>query len=135
MQCEGESRSESIIWYDEMQCVHRAWICVLRTVCLSVSAACRAGKIEEAVVFAQTSLAPLRGLMTSRMGVSDAMLREVIALLAYENPMVRVRLCMRADEPGTSWLHAGMSYYGKGQHHMLHENLVLPVMDTDMAMS
>ena len=46
--------------------------------------------MEEAVVFAQTSLAPLRGLMTSRMGVSDAMLREVVALLAYENPMVRV---------------------------------------------
>ena len=47
-------------------------------------------------MFAQTSLAPLRGLMTSRMGVSDAMLREVIALLAYENPMVRAKSCLRA---------------------------------------
>ena len=39
-------------------------------------------------MFAQTSLAPLRGLMTSRQGMSDAMLREVVALLAYENPRV-----------------------------------------------
>ena len=60
----------------------------------SMVCACRTDKIEEAVVFAQTSLAPLRGLMTSRMGVSDAMLREVVALLAYEDPMVRVASCM-----------------------------------------
>ena len=55
-----------------------------------MSCACRANKIEEAVTFAQTSLAPLRGLLTSRQGVSDAMLHEVVALLAYDNPMVRV---------------------------------------------
>ena len=71
-----------------MSCVR--WQSCLHVLYLSMSCVCRAGKIEEAVVFAQTSLAPLRGLMTSRMGVSDAMLREVVALLAYENPMVRL---------------------------------------------
>ena len=49
-------------------------------------------------MFAQTSLAPLRGLMTSRQGMSDAMLREVVALLAYENPMVRSS-CYFASHP------------------------------------
>ena len=48
----------------------------------------RADRIEEAVVFAQSSLAPLRGLLSSRQSVSDAMLHEVVALLAYEDPMV-----------------------------------------------
>ena len=49
---------------------------------------CRADRIEEAVAFAQSSLAPLRGLLSSRQSVSDAMLHEVVALLAYEDPMV-----------------------------------------------
>lgn len=44
--------------------------------------------MEEAVAFAQSSLAPLRGLLSSRQSVSDAMLHEVVALLAYEDPMV-----------------------------------------------
>lgn len=55
---------------------------------LKLSSLCRADKIEEAVSFAQSSLAPLRSLLSSRRSVSDVMLHEVVALLAYENPMV-----------------------------------------------
>ena len=90
---------------------HQRNVCMPGTsgcLCVSVSAACRAGKVEEAVVFAQTSLAPLRGLMTSRMGVSDTMLREVVALLAYEDPMVSTATWAPADEHGNLWVRAGM---------------------------
>ena len=50
----------------------------------------RAGQIEEAVAFAQASLAPLRGLLSHRNRAYDAMLHDVIALLAYEQPLVRI---------------------------------------------
>ena len=102
--------------------------------CVSMPVACRAGRIEEAVVFAQTSLAPLRGLMTSRMGVSDAMLREVVALLAYEDPMVSTAAWALADEHGV----CGFALVCRDVASasvvccMLHEILGLPVYDTDM---
>ncbi len=41
------------------------------------------------MVFAQASLSPMRGLLTHRNRAYDAMLHDVVALLAYENPMVR----------------------------------------------
>ena len=53
-----------------------------------VGAWCRQGMVEEAVVFAQASLSPMRGLLTHRNRAYDAMLHDVIALLAYEDPLV-----------------------------------------------
>lgn len=41
------------------------------------------------MIFAQASLSPMRGLLTHRNRAYDAMLHDVVALLAYEKPMVR----------------------------------------------
>lgn len=57
--------------------------------CAVLGACCRQGKIEEAVIFAQASLSPMRGLLTHRNRAYDAMLHDVVALLAYEDPLVR----------------------------------------------
>ena len=51
---------------------------------------CRAGQVEEAVAYARSSLAPLRGILAHRNRTYDAQLRDIVALLAYEDPMVRV---------------------------------------------
>ena len=51
---------------------------------------CRANQIEEAVAFAQASLSPLRGLLSHRNRAYDAMLHDIVALLAYEDPLVRL---------------------------------------------
>lgn len=53
----------------------------------------RENKIEEAVHVAQSGLAPLRGLLSHKNRTYDAMLHDVIALLAYEKPLVRLSPC------------------------------------------
>ena len=49
---------------------------------------CRAGKVEAAVSLARTDLAPLRGRFLGRSEEFDAMLHDVVALLAYTEPEV-----------------------------------------------
>ena len=51
---------------------------------------CRAGKVEAAVSLARTDLAPLRGRFLGRSEEFDAMLHDVVALLAYTEPEVQV---------------------------------------------
>ena len=53
---------------------------------------CREGKINEAVRFAQETLSPLRGIMAHRSKEYDAMLHDTVALIAYEQPAVRLSL-------------------------------------------
>ncbi|EIE19632.1 SPRY-domain-containing protein [Coccomyxa subellipsoidea C-169] len=55
--------------------------------CMQFIELIRQGKIEEAVIFAQASLSPMRGLLTHRNRAYDAMLHDVVALLAYEDPL------------------------------------------------
>ncbi|BDA46674.1 Ran-binding protein 10 [Coccomyxa sp. Obi] len=55
--------------------------------CMQFIELIREDRIEEAVIFAQASLSPMRGLLTHRNRAYDAMLHDVVALLAYENPM------------------------------------------------
>ncbi len=66
-----------------------------------VGAGRRQGKIEESVVFAQASLAPMRGLLTHRNRAYDAMLHDVVALLAYEDPVVRAQHPPTGSTAGT----------------------------------
>ena len=50
-------------------------------------------KIDEAVEFARQVLSPLRGVFASRSTAYDAMLADVVALLAYVTPEVRLVGC------------------------------------------
>ena len=51
---------------------------------------CRNRRIVEAVEFARQVLSPLRGVFASRSTAYDVMLADVVALLAYVNPEVRL---------------------------------------------
>lgn len=67
-----------------------------------VWAGCRQDKIEESVMFAQASLAPMRGLLTHRNRAYDAMLHDVVALLAYEDPLVCARIPQGSPQTGSA---------------------------------
>ena len=48
----------------------------------------RVGDIDKAVQHAQATLAPLRGMLSHRSRAYDVMLKDVVALLAYQSPEV-----------------------------------------------
>ena len=52
--------------------------------------ACREGRVSDALAYAQGDLARLRGVLAYSSRAYDAMLQDVVALLAYERPLVRL---------------------------------------------
>ena len=56
----------------------------------------REGRVEEALEYAQGDLARLRGVLSYASRTYDAMLQDVVALLAYERPQARTALCVPA---------------------------------------
>ncbi len=49
------------------------------------------------MAYAQGSLAPLRGLLAHRNRAYDAQLHDIVALLAYEDPLVRFHMRAHAN--------------------------------------
>ena len=52
----------------------------------------RVGRVEEALAYAQDDMARLRGVLSYASRTYDAMLQDVVALLAYERAEVRALL-------------------------------------------
>lgn len=66
--------------------------------CLTLPSYClmrlrREGRVEEALEYAQGDLARLRGVLSYASRTYDAMLQDVVALLAYERPQARTLPC------------------------------------------
>lgn len=60
---------------------------------LSCVDACRHDKIDEAANFAATNMSMLTGLLRHRSPAYDAVLQDVVALIAYMHPEVSLGAC------------------------------------------
>ena len=69
--------------------LHEDMMLPLNNTALLITITYRDGQIDEAVNFAREVLSPMRGLFAHRSPNYDAMLADVVALLAYINPQVR----------------------------------------------